>query len=149
MGKIRDISAELEYYSKMIKYREIPTHAKNMIQAWLQIATKILEAPEHVFITDVADNGELGCEDLWLFSKHYAIRIEQFVVNKDEFQVYAIEKPITHMAIKATDYDFKDFDARSRLSATLNINQEKQLVLVASQGNCPVLEGIIGYLSAG
>lgn len=147
MCKQQDMASELEYYSKMITYREIPAHAEEWIGEWVQVFAMI-EKPDHIFITDVKENGALGCEDLWLFSKHYAMKVDQFIANREEVEIYAIERPILHMVIKATDYDFKDFDARSRLSVALTINSSHQLVLVASQGNCPVLEAIISYLSA-
>ncbi|OPY78399.1 MAG: hypothetical protein A4E65_02273 [Syntrophorhabdus sp. PtaU1.Bin153] len=147
MAAQQNIESELAYYSKMIKYREIPVHAERLLGTWLTMCTKIFEEPEHVFVADVTESGELECEDLWLFSRHYAIKIEQFIVNTDEINVYGIEKPITHVLIKATDYDFKDFDARSKLSVCIKINRETQLTLLASQGNCPVLETIIGYLT--
>ncbi|OPY72666.1 MAG: hypothetical protein A4E62_00772 [Syntrophorhabdus sp. PtaU1.Bin002] len=147
MAGQQNITTELAYYSKMIKYREIPVHAERLLGLWLKTCTKILQEPEHVFIADVTESGELGCEDLWLFSRRYAVKIEQFIVNTDEIEIYGIERPIVHMLVKAIDYDFKDFDARSRLSVSLTLNKETQLMLLASQGNCPVLEAIISYLT--
>jgi len=52
------------------------------------------------------------------------------------------------MKLKASDYDFKDFDARSKLSLTVQLNQSFEITLNASQGNCPILESIIRYLCA-
>jgi hypothetical protein len=147
MAAQQNIASELAYYSKMIKYREIPVHAEKLLETWLKICTKIFEEPKHVFIADVTENGDLECEDLWLFSRRYAIKIEQFIVNTNEINVYGIERPITHVLVKATDYDFKDFDARSKLSVSVKINRETQLTLLASQGNCPVLEAIVAYLA--
>lgn len=148
MHKRQDMASEIDYYSKMIKYREIPAHVEEWIGGWLQVF-EMIETPHHIFITDVKENGALGCEDLWLFSQHYAMKVDQFTVNREELEVYAIDRPITHMIIKATGYDFKDFDARSRLSVALNINSNHNLSLAASQGNCPILEAIINYLSTG
>ncbi|HBA53199.1 hypothetical protein [Syntrophorhabdus aromaticivorans] len=147
MAGHHDITTEIAHYSKMIKYREIPAHAERLLGVWLKTCARILEEPEHVFIADVTESGELGCEDLWLFSRHYAVKIEQFIINTDEIEIYGIEKPVTHMLVKAIDYDFKDFDARSRLSVMIGINKETRLTLQASQGNCPILEAVISYLA--
>lgn len=148
MHKRQDLTTELDYYSKMIQYREIPAHVEELIEGWLHVF-EMIEKPDHIFISDVKENGALGCEDLWLFSKHYAMKVDQFIVNREEIEVYAIDRPITHMVIKATGYDFKDFDARSRLSVALSINSGHTLSLAASQGNCPILEAIINYVSNG
>jgi hypothetical protein len=94
---------------------------------------------------DVCEDGSLGCEDLWIFSKNYAMRVKGFMDN-EELEVFGVMKPISFMKLKASDYDFKDFDARSRLSLTIQLNQDCEMILKASQGNCPILEAIVRYL---
>jgi hypothetical protein len=139
-----NIKNELDFYSKMIKYREIPPKADLLARTWLQVSREIDE-PEHVFIMDVCEDGSLGCEDLWIFSKNYAMRVKGFMDN-EELEVFGVMKPISLMKLKASDYDFKDFDARSRLSLTIQLNQNCEMILKASQGNCPILEAIVRYL---
>ena len=139
-----NIKNELDFYSKMIKYREIPPKADLLARTWLQVSREIDE-PEHVFIMDVCEDGSLGCEDLWIFSKNYAMRVKGFMDN-EELEVFGVVKPIRLMKLKASDYDFKDFDARSRLSLTIQLNQNCEMILKASQGNCPILEAIVRYL---
>lgn len=139
-----DIKNELDFYSRMIKYREIPPKADLLARTWLQVCREIDE-PEHVFIMDVCEDGSLGCEDLWIFSKNYAMRIKGFMEN-EELEVYGIIKPIIFMKLKASEYDFKDFDARSRLNLTIQLNKNCEITLKASQGNCPILEAIVRYL---
>jgi hypothetical protein len=139
-----NIKNELDFYSKMIKYREIPPKADLLARTWLQVSREIDE-PEHVFIMDVCEDGSLGCEDLWIFSKNYAMRVKGFMDN-EELEVFGVMKPISLMKLKASDYDFKDFDARSRLSLTIQLNQDCEMILKASQGNCPILEAIVRYL---
>ena len=139
-----NINKELDFYSRMIKYREIPFKADLLARTWLQAAREI-EEPEHLFIMDVCEDDSLGCEDLWIFSKHYAMRVKKFLEN-EEFEVFGIVKPLGFMKIKASDYDFKDFDARSRLTVIVHLTQNYEITLKASQGNCPILEAIIRYL---
>lgn len=139
-----NIKNELDFYSRMIKYREIPPKADLLARTWLQVSREIDE-PEHVFIMDVCEDGSLGCEDLWIFSKNYAMRVKGFMDN-EELEVFGVVKPIRLMKLKASDYDFKDFDARSRLSLTIMLNQNCEMILKASQGNCPILEAIVRYL---
>jgi hypothetical protein len=139
-----NINNELDFYSRMIKYREIPPKADLLARTWLQVCREIDE-PEHVFIMDVCEDGSLGCEDLWIFSKNYAMRIKGFMEN-EELEVFGVIKPISFMKLKASDYDFKDFDARSRLSLTIQLNQNCEITIKASQGNCPILEAIVRYL---
>lgn len=140
-----DIKNELDFYSNMIKYREIPPKADLLARTWLQICREI-EEPEHIFIMDVCEDDSLGCEDLWVFSKNYAMRVKGFMDN-EELEVFGVVKPISFMKLKASDYDFRDFDARSRLNLTIKLNQTCEMSLTASQGNCPILEAIIRYLS--
>jgi hypothetical protein len=140
-----DIKNELDFYSNMIKYREVPPKADLLARTWLQISREI-EEPEHIFIMDVCEDDSLGCEDLWMFSKHYAMRVKGFMDN-EELEVFGIVKPITFLKLKASDYDFRDFDARSRLYLTIQLNPSCEMTLKASQGNCPILEAIIRYLS--
>lgn len=140
-----DIKNELDFYSNMIKYREIPPKADLLARTWLQICREI-EEPEHIFIMDVCEDDTLGCEDLWVFSKNYAMRVKSFMDN-EELEVFGVVKPISFMKLKASDYDFRDFDARSRLNLTIQLNQNFEMSLTASQGNCPILEAIIRYLS--
>jgi len=139
-----NINKELDFYSRMIKYREIPFKADLLARTWLQAAREI-EEPEHLFIMDVCEDDSLGCEDLWIFSKHYAMRVKKFLEN-EEFEVFGIVKPLGFMKIRASDYDFKDFDARSRLTVIVHLTQNYEITLKASQGNCPILESIIRYL---
>lgn len=139
-----NIKSELDFYSTMIKYREIPPKADLLARTWLQVCREIDE-PEHVFIMDVCEDGSLGCEDLWIFSKNYAMRIKGFMEN-EELEVFGVIKPISFMKLKASDYDFKDFDARSRLSLIIQLNQNCEITIKASQGNCPILEAIVRYL---
>jgi hypothetical protein len=140
------IKNELDFYSQMIKYREIPPKADLLARTWLQVCREI-EEPEHIFIMDVCEDGSLGCEDLWIFSKNYAMRVKGFMEN-EELEVFGISKPIAFMKLRANDYDFRDFDARSRLSLIVQLNQNCEMTLKASQGNCPILETIVRYLSA-
>lgn len=139
-----NIKRELDYYSTMIQCREISPKADLLARTWLQICREI-EEPEHLFIMDVREDGSLGCEDLWIFSRNYAMRIKNFIEN-EELEVFGITKPIGFMKLKANDYDFKDFDARSKLSLTVQINQNFEVTINASQGNCPILEAIVRYL---
>jgi hypothetical protein len=141
-----NIKNELDFYSRMIEYREVPTKADLLARTWLQVCREI-EEPEHIFIMDVCEDGTLGCEDLWLFSKNYAMRVKGFMEN-EELEVFGIVKPISFMKLKASDYDFKDFDARSRLNLTVQLNQNCEMTIKASQGNCPILEAIIRFLSS-
>ncbi len=141
-----NIQKELNFYSTMIQCREIPPKADLLARTWLQVCREI-EEPEHVFIMDVREDGSLGCEDLWIFSNHYAMRVKDFIEN-EELEVFGIVKPLSFMKLKASDYDFKDFDARSKLSLTVQLNQNCKITLNASQGNCPILEAIIRYLCA-
>jgi hypothetical protein len=141
-----NIKNELDFYSTMIKYREVPPKADLLARTWLQVCREI-EEPEHIFIMDVCEDGALGCEDLWLFSKSYAMRVKGFMEN-EELEVFGIVRPISFMKIKASDYDFKDFDARSRLNLTVQLNQQYAMTIKASQGNCPILEAIIRFLSS-
>jgi len=141
-----NIKRELDYYSTMIQCREISPKADLLARTWLQICREI-EEPEHVFIMDVREDGSLGCEDLWIFSKNYAMRVKDFIEN-EELEVFGITKPIGFMKLKANDYDFKDFDARSKLALTVQINQNFEVTINASQGNCPILEAIVRYLCA-
>jgi len=141
-----NIKSELDFYSRMIQYREIPPKADLLARTWLQICREI-EEPEHVFIMDVLEDGSLGCEDLWIFSKNYAMRIKGFI-DHEELEVFGIVRPLSFMKLKANDYDFKDFDARSRLDLTVELNQNREVTIKASQGNCPILEAIIQYLCA-
>ena len=101
-----NIKRELDYYSTMIQCREISPKADLLARTWLQICREI-EEPEHVFIMDVREDGSLGCEDLWIFSKNYAMRVKDFIEN-EELEVFGITKPIGFMKLKANDYDFKD-----------------------------------------
>jgi len=140
-----NIKNELDFYSNMIKYREIPPKADLLARTWLQICREI-EEPEHIFIMDVCEDNSLGCEDLWIFSKNYAMRVKGFMDN-EELEVYGVVKPIYFMKLEASDYDFRDFDARSRLNLTIQLNQNCEMILKASQGNCPILEAIIRFLS--
>lgn len=140
-----NIKKELDFYSTMIKYREVPLKADLLARTWLQVSREI-EEPEHVFIMDVCEDGSLGCEDLWMFSKNYAMRVKGFMDN-EELEVFGIVKPISYMKLRASDYDFKDFDARSRLNLTVQFNQNCEVAIKASQGNCPILEAIVRYLS--
>ncbi|MDI9558795.1 MAG: hypothetical protein A4E59_02408 [Syntrophorhabdus sp. PtaB.Bin027] len=144
VASIWNIKSELNYYSTMIQCREIPPKADLLARTWLQTCREI-EEPEHVFIMDVREDGSLGCEDLWVFSKHYAMRVKNFIEN-EEVEIFGITKPISYMKLKASDYDFKDFDARSKLSLTVQINPGCEVTIKASQGNCPILETIIKYL---
>jgi hypothetical protein len=141
-----NIKNELDFYSTMIKYREVPPKADLLARTWLQVCREI-EEPEHIFIMDVREDGTLGCEDLWLFSKNYAMRVKEFMEN-EELEIFGIVKPLSFMKLKASDYDFKDFDARSRLNLTVQFNQNCQMTIKASQGNCPILEAIIRFLSS-
>ncbi len=141
-----NIKSELDFYSTMIKYREVPPKADLLARTWLQVCREI-EEPEHIFIMDVCEDGALGCEDLWLFSKSYAMLVKGFMEN-EELEVFGIVRPISFMKIKASDYDFKDFDARSRLNLTVQLNQQCVMTIKASQGNCPILEAIIRFLSS-
>ena len=141
-----NIKRELDYYSTMIQCREISPRADLLARTWLQICREI-EEPEHVFIMDVREDGSLGCEDLWIFSKNYAMRVKDFIEN-EELEVFGIIKPIGFMKLKASDYDFKDFDARSKLAVTVQLNQNFEITINASQGNCPILEAIVRYLCA-
>ena len=141
-----NIKRELDYYSAMIQCREISPKADLLARTWLQICREI-EEPEHVFIMDVREDGSLGCEDLWIFSKNYAMRVKDFIEN-EELEVFGITKPIGFMKLKANDYDFKDFDARSKLTVTVQLNQNFEITINASQGNCPILEAIVRYLCA-
>ena len=141
-----NIKRELDYYSTMIQCREISPKADLLARTWLQICREI-EEPEHVFIMDVREDGSLGCEDLWIFSKNYAMRVKDFIEN-EELEVFGITKPIGFMKLKANDYDFKDFDARSKLTVTVQLNQNFEITINASQGNCPILEAIVRYLCA-
>jgi hypothetical protein len=140
-----NIKNELDFYSNMIKYREIPPKADLLARTWLQICREI-EEPEHLFIMDVCEDDSLGCEDLWIFSKNYAMRVKGFMEN-EELEVFGVVKPIYFMKLEASDYDFRDFDARSRLNLTIQLNQNCEMILKASQGNCPILEAIIRFLS--
>ncbi len=101
-----------------------------LARTWLQVCREI-EEPEHVFIMDVREDGSLGCEDLWIFSNHYAMRVKDFIEN-EELEVFGIVKPLSFMKLKASDYDFKDFDARSKLSLTVQLNQNCKITLNAS-----------------
>ena len=141
-----NIKNELDFYSRMIQYREISPKADLLARTWLQVCKEI-EEPEHVFIMDVREDGSLGCEDLWIFSKNYAMRVKEFIEN-EELEVFGIVKPLNFMKLRASDYDFKDFDARSRLTLTVQLNQGCEVTINASQGNCPILEAIIRYLCA-
>lgn len=140
-----NIKNELDFYSQMIKYREIPPKADLLARTWLQVCREI-EDPAHLFIMDVCEDDSLGCEDLWVFSKNYAMRVKGFLEN-EELEVFGIVKPIALMKLKASEYDFRDFDARSRLTLTIQLNPNCEMILKASQGNCPILEAIIRYLS--
>jgi len=139
-----DIQKELDFYSTLIQCREISPKADLLARTWLQVCREI-EEPEHIFIMDVREDDSLGCEDLWIFSNHYAMRVKDFIKN-EELEVFGIYKPIESMKLKAHDYDFKDFDARSKLSLTIKLNHNCELTLKASQGNCSILEEIIRYL---
>lgn len=140
-----NIKNELDFYSTMIKYREVPLKADLLARTWLQVSREI-EEPEHVFIMDVCEDDSLGWEDLWMFSKNYAMRVKGFMDN-EELEVFGIVKPISYMKLSASNYDFKDFDARSRLNLTVQFNQNCEITIKASQGNCPILEAIVRYLS--
>lgn len=140
-----DIKRELDFYSTMIKYREIPPKADLLARTWLQVCREI-EEPEHIFIMDVREDESPGCEDLWIFSNNYAMKVKDFVEN-EELEIFGIVRPISFMKLKASDYDFKDFDARSKLTATVQLNQGSLVILKATQGNCPILEAVIRHLA--
>lgn len=145
IARVWNIPTELDFYSRMIKYRGISPKADLLARTWLQISREI-EEPEHIFIVDVREDGAFGIEDLWIFSPHYAMRIKQFM-EKEEFEIFGIVKPLRFVKLSASDYDFKDFDARSRLTVTVQLNQACEVTLIASQGNCPILEAIVSYLA--
>jgi len=96
-----------------------------------------------IFVTDyITEDGSREYENLWFFSKIYAMEAKQFIV-KDDFDMTPIKNRIIYWKIQKKDYDFKKATEKSRLYLEFGLDTGIAGVFKASKENCDYLKDII------
>ena len=96
-----------------------------------------------IFVTDyIIEDGSREYENLWFFSKKYAMEAKQFI-TKDDFDILPIKNRINYWTIQKWDYDFKKATEKSRLYLRFDQDTGKYGEFKASKENCDYLRDII------
>jgi hypothetical protein len=95
-----------------------------------------------VFLTDyIQSDGTRIFENLWFFSKNFAMEAKQFLGN-DDFDITSLHKRVDYWDIQKRDYDFKKATDKSRLNMSFGIDTGRGGSLKASKENCDYLRDI-------
>lgn len=95
-----------------------------------------------IFVTDyINEDGTREYENLWFFSKKYAMEAKEFIVE-DDFDMAQIQNRINYWNIKKDNYDFKKPEEGSRLYLHIGFNPDLTADLKASKENCDYLKKI-------
>ena len=98
---------------------------------------------EDIFISDIIESGNGRIfQNLWFFSKSYAMEAKDFVSNKDDFDNMVIRQNVAYWRVVKENYDFKETTGKSRLSIHFQAKSAVTGDLQASKENCDYLKNI-------
>ncbi len=98
------------------------------------------ETIQDIFVTDYMSEESREYENLWLFSKNYAMEAKRFI-SEDNFDISPITN-IKRIEINKTKYDFIEANDSSRLNLYCDL-ESAFLQMRASKENCDYLKVII------
>ena len=103
--------------------------------------------PENIIDIFIAEyekqNGSRVYENLWFFSKNYALESKQFSAN-DNIDIMFIKRKLVHLEINLNAYNFKKATKQSRIRLDIqSIRHPLEMQFKASQENCDFLKTII------
>jgi len=130
-------------FKKYLKSIGITNTLKKRIEEIYNFYQKV--CPEEIttiFVTDyIKEDGTREYENLWFFSKKYAMEAKRFI-GEDDFDMAPIQNQIHYWTIKKNDYDFKKAEEKSRLHLDISFGYDISGEFKASKENCDYLKKI-------
>lgn len=119
----------------------------DVLSARIQSIYRFYEAvcPEEIgaiFVTDIVnDEGVRQYENLWFFSKTFAMESKVFI-SQDDFDMMPIKNKVIYWSIRKQNYDFEKAEDGSRLRVFYRSDNDVTGELRASRENCDFLRDI-------
>lgn len=130
-------------FKKYLKSIGISNTLKKRIEEIYNFYQKVCsEEITTIFVTDyIKKDGTREYENLWFFSKKYAMEAKRFI-GEDDFDMMQTQNRIHYWKIKKNNYDFEKPEEKSRLHLHIGLIHDLSGNFKASKENCDYLKKI-------